>query len=99
MFKTHHPICGPVNHFTDNITDIFLRDAVFLFNFCRVSIEIIKDMLVATHRKTIARCIANVFANLSPVFGDAIFSRLIIKKAVYICANDNVQIQIKNIPF
>jgi hypothetical protein len=56
-------------------------------------------MLVATHRKTIARCIANVFANLSPVFGDAIFSRLIIKKAVYIPANDNVQIQIKNIPF
>ena len=72
----------PVNHFADSITDVFLGDAIFFFNFCGVSIEIIKDMLVATHRKTIARRVANIFANLCPVFGNAIFAFFIIKKAV-----------------
>ena len=79
VFETHNPICRPVNHLP-TASLMYFWEMPYFFQFLRVRIEIIKDMLVTTHRKTIARRVANIFANLCPIFGNAIFAFFIIKK-------------------
>ena len=90
MFETDGPFIWPVIHFVDNIADIFLFNAVLLFNRFWVCVKVIVNLFVFSYWKTVAGRIADILAFLRPILRNAERARR--KSTFKVTANDYIQV-------